>query len=47
MQDTIQNRTAARFVMIKLKDSSESTVFKVIKRQTASMESFFAKDCLR
>lgn len=38
MQDTIQNRTLTRFVMIKLKDSSESTVFKLIKRQTDSME---------
>lgn len=38
MQDTIWNRTAARFVTIKLKDSSESTVFKIIKRQTDAME---------
>lgn len=38
MQGTIQNRTASCFVMIKLKDSSESTLFKIIKRQTASME---------
>lgn len=38
MQDAIRNRTVARFVMIKLKDSSESTVFKIIKRQTDSTE---------
>lgn len=38
MQDATRNRTVVHFLMITLKNSSESRVFKRIKRQTDSKE---------
>lgn len=38
MQDAVRNRTAVHFLMIKLENSSESRIFKRIKRQTDSKE---------
>lgn len=38
MQDAVRNRNAVHFLMIKLENSSESRVFKRIKRQTDSKE---------
>lgn len=38
MQDVVRNRAAVHFLMIKLENSSESRVFKRIKKQTDSKE---------
>lgn len=38
MQDIVRNRTLLHFLIIKLKNSSEHSIFKEIKRQTDSKE---------